>query len=54
MINMGTKAVVFERDGWTVTTRDRKPAAHFEIRGGGGQGRTGRSDGFQYYRTGNK
>ena len=30
MINMGTKAVVFERDGWTVTTRDRKPAAHFE------------------------
>ena len=31
MINMGTKAVVFERDGWTVRTRDRKPAAHFEF-----------------------
>ena len=30
MINMGTKAVVFERDGWTVRTRDRKPSAHFE------------------------
>lgn len=30
MINMGTKAVVFERDGWTVRTKDRKPAAHFE------------------------
>ena len=30
MINMGTKAVVFEQDGWTVRTRDRKPAAHFE------------------------
>ena len=30
MINMGTKAVVFERDGWTVTTRDRKQAAPFE------------------------
>lgn len=30
MINMGTKQVVFERDGWTVRTRDRKPAAHFE------------------------
>ena len=27
MINMGTKAVVFERDGWTVRTRDHKPAA---------------------------
>ena len=31
MINMGTKAVVFERDGWTVRTRDRKPAAHYEF-----------------------
>ncbi len=31
MINMGTRAVVFERDGWTVRTRDRKPSAHFEF-----------------------
>ncbi len=31
MINMGTKSVVFERDGWTVRTRDRKPSAHFEF-----------------------
>ena len=31
MINMGTKAVVFERDGWTVRTRDHKPAAHYEF-----------------------
>lgn len=30
MINMGTKNVVFERDGWTVRTRDKKPSAHFE------------------------
>ncbi len=30
MINMGTKGVVFERDGWTVRTKDRKPSAHFE------------------------
>lgn len=30
MINMGTRAVVVERDGWTVRTRDRKPSAHFE------------------------
>lgn len=31
MINMGDRAVVFERDGWTVRTRDRKPSAHFEF-----------------------
>lgn len=31
MINMGTRHVVFERDGWTVRTRDRKPSAHFEF-----------------------
>ena len=31
MINMGTKAVVFERDGWTVRTRYHKPAAHYEF-----------------------
>lgn len=30
MINMGTKNVVLERDGWTVRTADRKPSAHFE------------------------
>lgn len=31
MITMGNKAVVFERDGWTVRTRDGKPAAHYEF-----------------------
>ena len=30
MINMGTRHVVFEKDGWTVRTRDRNPSAHFE------------------------
>jgi methionyl aminopeptidase len=30
MINMGTKDVVQERDGWTIRTRDKKPSAHFE------------------------
>jgi methionyl aminopeptidase len=30
MINMGTKDVVQERDGWTIRTKDRKPSAHFE------------------------
>lgn len=31
MINMGKRAIVFERDGWTVRTKDRKPSAHFEF-----------------------
>ena len=30
MINMGARNVVFERDGWTCRTRDRKPSAHYE------------------------
>ncbi len=30
MINMGSKNVVFESDGWTVRTKDRYPSAHFE------------------------
>ncbi len=30
MINMGSKNIVFENDGWTVRTKDRKPSAHFE------------------------
>lgn len=30
MINMGSKNVVFECDGWTVRTKDRKCSAHFE------------------------
>lgn len=30
MINLGTKRVVQERDGWTIRTYDRKPSAHFE------------------------
>jgi methionyl aminopeptidase len=30
MINMGTRQVIQERDGWTFRTVDRKPSAHFE------------------------
>jgi methionyl aminopeptidase len=30
MINMGKRNIVFENDGWTVRTADRKPSAHFE------------------------
>lgn len=30
MITMGKKEVFQEHDGWTIVTRDKKPAAHFE------------------------
>lgn len=30
MINMGKKDIYTEDDGWTIVTRDGKPAAHFE------------------------
>jgi methionyl aminopeptidase len=30
MINLGTKNVVQERDGWTIRTADKKASAHFE------------------------
>ena len=30
MINLGTRNLIFEKDGWTTRTADRKPSAHFE------------------------
>lgn len=30
MINLGSRNIVIEQDGWTCRTRDRKPSAHFE------------------------
>lgn len=30
MINLGTRRLVFEKDGWTTRTADGKPSAHFE------------------------
>ncbi len=30
MINLGTRIVIQERDGWTIRTADMKPSAHFE------------------------
>ena len=30
MINMGTHRIKQHRDGWTITTQDGKPSAHFE------------------------
>jgi methionyl aminopeptidase len=39
MVNMGSPSVEYASDGWTVLTRDRLPAAHFEhtlaVRAGG-------------------
>ena len=30
MINMGVKSIMQHNDGWTITTLDNKPSAHFE------------------------
>lgn len=30
MINLGKKDIIQERDGWTISTADGKPSAHFE------------------------
>jgi len=30
MINLGTKKVTQDRDGWTIRTADKKPSAHYE------------------------
>lgn len=30
MVNLGTRDVVQESDGWTIRTKDRKPSAHYE------------------------
>ena len=30
MVNMGSRNIVQENDGWTIRTSDRKPSAHFE------------------------
>ncbi len=30
MINLGTKNVIQDKDGWTIRTADRMPSAHFE------------------------
>ena len=30
MVNLGVKEVWYDDDGWTVRTKDGKPAAHYE------------------------
>ncbi len=48
MINLGRRNVVFERDGWTVRTIDRKPSAHFEHSVAIRHGKADILSGFQY------
>lgn len=31
MITMGTRHIVVDQNGWTIRTRDRRPAAHYEF-----------------------
>jgi methionyl aminopeptidase len=31
MVNLGTRDVVQESDGWTINTADKRPSAHFEL-----------------------
>jgi methionyl aminopeptidase len=31
MINMGSRYILQNQDGWTIRTRDNKPSAHFEL-----------------------
>ena len=31
MINMGTKYIKQDNDGWTIRTADGRPSAHFEL-----------------------
>jgi methionyl aminopeptidase len=31
MINLGSRYIQQDRDGWTIRTRDGKPSAHYEL-----------------------
>lgn len=48
MINQGSKNVVFESDGWTVRTKDRKVSAHFEHTVAIGEGKADILSTFEY------
>ncbi len=39
MINLGKRNLIFEKDGWTTRTADRKPSAHFELSVAVGKGK---------------
>jgi methionyl aminopeptidase len=48
MINLGTKNVIQERDGWTIRTADRMPSAHFEHTVAVGQGQADILSSFEF------
>lgn len=48
MINLGKRNIVFENDGWTIRTLDRKPSAHFEHSVAVRRGEADILSGFQY------
>lgn len=48
MINLGTRHLVFEKDGWTTRTFDRKPSAHFEHSVAIRHGKADILSGFEY------
>ncbi len=48
MITQGSREVIMERDGWTVRTKDRKFAAHFEHTVAVGKGRADILSSFEY------
>jgi methionyl aminopeptidase len=48
MITQGSRQIVMEKDGWTVRTRDRKLAAHFEHTVAVGVGRADILSSFEY------
>jgi methionyl aminopeptidase len=48
MINLGTKNVIQERDGWTIRTADRSPSAHYEHTVAVGQGQAEILSSFEF------
>ena len=48
MITQGSRQIVMERDGWTVRTKDRKFAAHFEHTVAVGMGKADILSSFEY------
>ena len=48
MITQGSREIIMERDGWTVRTKDRKFAAHFEHTVAVGKGKADILSSFEY------
>ena len=48
MINLGKRNLIFEKDGWTTRTADRKPSAHFELSVAVGKGKPDILSTFEY------